>query len=42
VYVRAGGRLVERALPIHPTHFYESEAHRRELASMLEQIPAFR
>ena len=40
VYVRSGGRLVERALPTHPTHFFESEAHRRELASMLELIPA--
>jgi hypothetical protein len=42
VYVRAGGRLVEHALPEHPTHFFESETHRRELASLLSLIPALR
>ena len=42
VYVRVGGRLVERSLPEHPTHFFESETHRRELASLLELIPRLR
>jgi thioredoxin reductase len=42
VYLRVGGRLVEHRLPEHPTHFFESEAHRRELASLLDLIPALR
>jgi hypothetical protein len=35
VYVRSSGRLVERALPPHPMHAFESEEYRRELASVL-------
>ncbi|HEY7148015.1 MAG TPA: NAD(P)-binding domain-containing protein [Gaiellaceae bacterium] len=41
-YVRVGGRLVEHALPEHPAHLFSSETHRRELASLLELIPALR
>jgi thioredoxin reductase len=35
IYVRASGRLVERALPAHPTHAFDSDEHRRELESVL-------
>ena len=42
VYVRAGGRLIEHALPEHPAHLYDSDVHRRELASLLELFPALR
>jgi thioredoxin reductase len=42
VYVRAAGRLVEHALPEHPTHLFDSDAHRRELGSLLELFPALR
>jgi thioredoxin reductase len=35
VYVRASGGLIERALPPHPTRSFDSEQHRRELASLL-------
>ncbi|HEY3050139.1 MAG TPA: NAD(P)-binding domain-containing protein [Gaiellaceae bacterium] len=38
VYVRASGRLIERNLPPHPTRSFDSEEHRRELASLLELI----
>ena len=35
VYVRASGRLLERALPAHPTHAFEGDEYRRELTSVL-------
>jgi thioredoxin reductase len=35
VYARSSGKLIERALPAHPTHAFESEEYRRELASVL-------
>ena len=35
VYVRSSGKLVERALPPHPTNAFEGEEYRRELASVL-------
>jgi thioredoxin reductase len=38
VYVRSSGRLVERALPSHPTHAFDSDEHRRELESVLGQL----
>ena len=41
-YVRVGGRLEEHALPPHPARLFESDAHRRELASLLDLIPALR
>jgi thioredoxin reductase len=41
-YVRASGRMIEHVLPPHPTRFFESEEHRRELASLLELIPGLR
>jgi thioredoxin reductase len=41
-YVRAGGRLVERPLPDHPAHFFQSEAPRRALAATLELIQQLR
>jgi thioredoxin reductase len=34
-YVRRSGSLLERALPAHPTHAFESEEYRRELTSLL-------
>ena len=40
VYVRSSGRLVERALPSHPTHAFESPEHRRELESVLGALPS--
>jgi thioredoxin reductase len=40
VYVRGGGKLHEYALPPHPTHSFDSEAHRRELSACL--APLFR
>jgi thioredoxin reductase len=42
VYVRASGRVLERALPPHPTNAFESDTHRRELAAALELIPGLR
>jgi thioredoxin reductase len=38
VYVRVSGGLIERALPPHPTRSFDSEQHRRELASLLELV----
>jgi hypothetical protein len=38
VYVRQGGRLVERALPPHPLHQFDTEEHRRELADCLAPL----
>jgi hypothetical protein len=38
VYVRSGKRLLERALPPHPTHAFASEGYRRELASVLGDL----
>ncbi len=38
VYVRTSGGLIERALPSHPTRAFDSEQHRRELASLLELV----
>ena len=35
VYVRTAGRILERHLPAHPTHAFESDEHRRELESVL-------
>jgi thioredoxin reductase len=36
VYVRSSSRLIEAALPAHPTRSFDSEQHRRELATLLE------
>jgi thioredoxin reductase len=41
-YVRVSGRLEEHQLPPHPARLFESDAHRRELASLLGLIPALR
>ena len=41
-YVRVGGRVQEHALPPHPARLFESDAHRRELASLLHLIPVLR
>ncbi len=41
-YVRVAGRLEEHSLPPHPARLFESDAHRRELASLLDLIPALR
>jgi thioredoxin reductase len=38
VYVRSSGRLVEHALPSHPTHAFESNEYRRELESVLGHL----
>jgi hypothetical protein len=38
VYVRSSGKLVERSLPPHPTHAFESEEYRRELTSLLSGL----
>jgi len=38
VYVRSAGRLLERALPSHPTHAFDSNEHRRELESVLAPL----
>ena len=36
------GRVEEHSLPPHPARLFESDAHRRELASLLDLIPALR
>ena len=41
-YVRVAGRVEEHSLPPHPARLFESDAHRRELASLLDLIPALR
>ena len=38
VYVRRGGRLVERPLPPHPLHAFGTDEHRRELAACLAPL----
>jgi len=38
VYVRSSSRLIEAALPAHPTRSFDSEQHRRELATLLELV----
>lgn len=38
VYVRHEGRLVERALPPHPLHAFDTDDHRRELADCLAPV----
>jgi thioredoxin reductase len=38
VYVRSAGRILERHLPAHPTHAFESDEHRRELESVLSAL----
>src|SRR5262249_4302931 len=38
VYIRSSSRLLEGALPPHPTRSFDSEAHRRELATLLELV----
>jgi thioredoxin reductase len=42
VYYRSGGRIGEHALPDHPAHRFDSDAHNRELSSLLELFPALR
>jgi thioredoxin reductase len=38
VYVRQGGHLVERALPPHPLHTFDTDEHRRQLADCLAPL----
>ena len=38
VYIRSSSRLIEAALPAHPTRSFDSEQHRRELATLLELV----
>jgi thioredoxin reductase len=38
VYIRSSSRLLEAALPPHPTRSFDSEAHRRELATLLDLV----
>src|SRR5581483_10752757 len=38
VYVRRGGKLVERPLPPHPLHTFATDEHRRELAACLAPL----
>jgi thioredoxin reductase len=38
VYVRRGGRLVERALPPHPLHAFDTDEHRRQLEECLAPL----
>jgi thioredoxin reductase len=38
VYLRTAGKLVERALPSHPTNAFDSAEHGRELESVLAQL----
>jgi thioredoxin reductase len=38
VYIRSSSRLLEAALPAHPTRSFDSEQHRRELATLLELV----
>jgi thioredoxin reductase len=41
-YVRVGGDLVEHQLPEHPAHLFDSDAHRRDLDSLLGMLPGLR
>jgi hypothetical protein len=38
VYIRSASRLLEAALPAHPTRSFDSEQHRRELATLLDLV----
>ena len=38
VYLRSSSRLLEAALPAHPTRSFDSEQHRRELATLLDLV----
>jgi hypothetical protein len=38
VYIRSSSRLLEAALPAHPTRSFDSQEHRRELATLLELV----
>ncbi len=38
VYITRGGRLVEHALPPHPLHNFDTDEHRRQLASCLAPV----
>ena len=38
VYLRSSSRLIEAALPAHPTRSFDSQEHRRELAALLELV----
>ena len=38
VYIRSSSRLIEAALPAHPTRSFDSQEHRRELAALLELV----
>jgi hypothetical protein len=38
VYVRQSGGLVERALPPHPLHSFDTDEHRRELSECLAPV----
>jgi thioredoxin reductase len=38
VYIRSSSRLLEAALPAHPTRSFDSQEHRRELAALLELV----
>jgi hypothetical protein len=38
VYLRSSSRLLEAALPAHPTRSFDSEQHRRELSTLLDLV----
>jgi thioredoxin reductase len=38
VYLRSSSRMLEAALPAHPTRSFDSQEHRRELAALLELV----
>jgi hypothetical protein len=38
VYIRSSSRMIEAALPAHPTRSFDSEQHRRELATLLDLV----
>jgi hypothetical protein len=38
VYVRRGGQLVEHSLPPHPTHTFDTDEHRQQLAACLAPL----
>jgi hypothetical protein len=35
IYLRRNGRLAEHALPTHPLHRFDTDAHRRELDALI-------
>jgi thioredoxin reductase len=38
VYLRSSSRMLEAALPAHPTRSFDSQEHRRELAALLDLV----